>query len=102
MARLGTQKRPAVVRVRSISRAEQIVALCQDHGWKIIAGVEPEEPEDTSDLERLLRAGGESASAVRAAPRIGRNDHCPCGSGKKFKKCCGANDAIGPTLDQSV
>ena len=23
--------------------------------------------------------------------KIGRNDPCPCGSGKKFKKCCGAN-----------
>ena len=27
--------------------------------------------------------------AVNAAPKIGRNDPCPCGSGKKFKKCCG-------------
>ena len=26
----------------------------------------------------------------RAAPKVGRNDPCPCGSGKKFKKCCGA------------
>lgn len=26
----------------------------------------------------------------RATPKIGRNDSCPCGSGKKFKKCCGA------------
>jgi len=26
---------------------------------------------------------------VREAPRVGRNDPCPCGSGKKFKKCCG-------------
>jgi SEC-C motif domain protein len=25
----------------------------------------------------------------RDAPRVGRNDACPCGSGKKFKKCCG-------------
>lgn len=25
----------------------------------------------------------------REAPRIGRNDPCPCGSGKKYKKCCG-------------
>jgi SEC-C motif-containing protein len=25
----------------------------------------------------------------REAPRIGRNEPCPCGSGKKFKKCCG-------------
>jgi SEC-C motif domain protein len=26
----------------------------------------------------------------RAEPKIGRNDPCPCGSGKKYKKCCGA------------
>jgi len=26
---------------------------------------------------------------VRANPKIGRNDDCECGSGKKFKKCCG-------------
>jgi len=26
----------------------------------------------------------------REAPKVGRNDPCPCGSGKKFKKCCGA------------
>jgi len=27
---------------------------------------------------------------VTAAPKkIGRNDPCPCGSGKKYKKCCG-------------
>ncbi|MBD5642193.1 MAG: preprotein translocase subunit SecA, partial [Desulfovibrio sp.] len=27
---------------------------------------------------------------ARSAPRVGRNDPCPCGSGKKYKKCCGA------------
>jgi SEC-C motif-containing protein len=26
----------------------------------------------------------------RDAPKIGRNDPCPCGSGRKYKKCCGA------------
>ena len=26
----------------------------------------------------------------REAPKVGRNEPCPCGSGKKFKKCCGA------------
>jgi SEC-C motif-containing protein len=26
---------------------------------------------------------------VRAAPKVGRNDPCPCGSGQKHKKCCG-------------
>ena len=31
----------------------------------------------------------ESAAPHIAPPKIGRNDPCPCGSGKKFKKCCG-------------
>ena len=31
------------------------------------------------------------ATIKRDAPKIGRNDPCSCGSGKKFKKCCGAN-----------
>jgi len=29
------------------------------------------------------------ATIVRDVPRVGRNDPCPCGSGKKFKRCCG-------------
>lgn len=28
----------------------------------------------------------------REAPKVGRNDPCPCGSGKKYKKCCGVNE----------
>ena len=28
---------------------------------------------------------------VRTEPKVGRNDPCPCGSGKKYKKCCGLN-----------
>jgi hypothetical protein len=31
-----------------------------------------------------------SAPAATRAPQVGRNDPCPCGSGKKFKKCCGS------------
>ena len=31
---------------------------------------------------------------VRATPKTGRNDPCPCGSGKKFKKCCGAASTL--------
>jgi SEC-C motif domain protein len=29
-----------------------------------------------------------AATYVRTEPKVGRNDPCPCGSGKKFKKCC--------------
>ncbi len=30
-------------------------------------------------------------TVVRSAPKVGRNDPCPCGSGRKFKKCCAGN-----------
>jgi preprotein translocase subunit SecA len=33
-------------------------------------------------------------TVVRTHPKVGRNDPCPCGSGKKYKKCHGANEAI--------
>jgi SEC-C motif domain protein len=31
-----------------------------------------------------------SQPVPQSAPKVGRNDPCPCGSGKKYKKCCGA------------
>ncbi len=30
-----------------------------------------------------------TATVVRASPKVGRNESCPCGSGKKYKQCCG-------------
>jgi preprotein translocase subunit SecA len=35
--------------------------------------------------------GSSVAQTVRRGRKVGRNDPCPCGSGKKFKKCCGVN-----------
>lgn len=35
--------------------------------------------------------GGPQKPAVRSSVKVGRNDPCPCGSGKKYKKCCGAS-----------
>ena len=42
---------------------------------------------------RLLAEATARPTATRAAPKVGRNDACPCGSGKKYKKCCGAAPA---------
>ena len=42
---------------------------------------------------RPARTGGDDAAVRtvrREMPKVGRNEPCPCGSGKKFKKCCGA------------
>jgi preprotein translocase subunit SecA len=34
-------------------------------------------------------AAGAAGAAVASMPRVGRNDPCPCGSGKKYKQCHG-------------
>ena len=36
------------------------------------------------------RSAAAVKTVVRNLPKVGRNDPCPCGSGKKYKKCCGA------------
>jgi hypothetical protein len=52
--------------------------------WLTLAGAaqasKPWPPEALPPIETV----------VRASPKVGRNDPCPCGSGKKYKKCCGA------------
>ncbi len=46
------------------------------------------------ELEQARMAGAgdiQVQQVVRSGTKVGRNDPCPCGSGKKYKKCCGAN-----------
>jgi len=85
MSKLENDKRPAVVRVQNQARAGEILSLCDEHGWKVIVGIEPDKPEDISDVERLLNP----PTPDKVGPKVGRNDPCPCGSGLKHKKCCG-------------
>jgi preprotein translocase subunit SecA len=50
-------------------------------------------PVGGSSAPRPARIGGDDApvrTVRRDEPKVGRNDPCPCGSGKKYKKCHGA------------
>lgn len=49
----------------------------------------PERRQTTYNLSYSHSDGAEKAQPVRRQKKIGRNDPCPCGSGKKYKKCCG-------------
>jgi preprotein translocase subunit SecA len=42
-----------------------------------------------SDIVSEAAAAADKPQPKRAGPKVGRNDPCPCGSGKKFKQCCG-------------
>jgi hypothetical protein len=81
------------------------VAFCQEKGVDMSGGnlndprVERLQnewmsmPRDAFDgktpAEMLALTQGKVETFRREDPRVGRNDPCPCGSGKKFKKCCG-------------
>ena len=42
-------------------------------------------------ITEIAKKYKQSKTVRRAAPKVGRNDPCPCGSGKKYKHCCGRN-----------
>jgi len=79
---------------------EQMTAMIQQETVRrmFVVRVQGKGPE----RERVAKVTSESAGGdgtvkkqpVRktAAQKVGRNDPCPCGSGKKYKKCCGANE----------
>jgi hypothetical protein len=52
-----------------------------------------------NEKEEIHPSGAVPAPYVRAQPKVGRNDPCPCGSGKKFKKCHGAPDREVENMD---
>jgi len=59
-------------------------------GRGVLAGMRPVEETDVRQL-RTNRDGATARAATATAEKtVGRNDPCPCGSGKKYKKCCGA------------
>jgi SWIM/SEC-C metal-binding protein len=84
-AKLGTEKNPAQVRVGTEERFRELEAIFKEKGWAYAIALEPDQAEDTADLETLLHP----QQPVSAEKKIGRNEPCPCGSGKKFKNCCG-------------
>ena len=45
-------------------------------------------------FEPYRKAGTWQEPVRRVRPKVGRNDSCPCGSGRKFKQCCAGNDPI--------
>jgi preprotein translocase subunit SecA len=52
-------------------------------------GLTAEERGASGRFEENFLAGEGKPEPVRKGVRIGRNDPCPCGSGKKYKHCCG-------------
>lgn len=51
-------------------------------------------PGAVSGIYNFWQARRKNTPVKRDAPKVGRNESCPCGSGKKFKQCCGAERTL--------
>lgn len=54
---------------------------------------------DSHDSKPQSAVSGEGSEIIS---KVGRNETCPCGSGKKYKKCCGNNQSPGCEIHQPV
>ncbi len=77
---------------------QEMVSKIQEQTVGILARVQPVKPTEMDELRKpddqnLVFSHGEGSARKQPARRdeskVGRNDPCPCGSGKKYKKCCG-------------
>ena len=72
-----------------------MMMLCHEHDEDPEMRPEPINPAGLLGAYRYFREhrqvkpGAHTSEPRRNAPKVGRNDPCPCGSGKKYKKCCG-------------
>ena len=78
---------------------DEMVAAIREDTVKMLLTVRLRNPEEEPKREQVANPTTAShgddtvkKQPVRktAAQKVGRNDPCPCGSGKKYKKCCGA------------
>jgi len=108
MAKLGTKQRPAIVRVRTQVRAKEVASVFTEHGWQYIIGIEPDKPENISDLTRLLKSqqvpkakkvGGQTASGKVRKLHSARKNNPPLRTvrtgGKRKKSSTGSMKVSG-------
>ena len=89
---------PMVVEMADVEEHFDLPRTTPRRGWKHLIE-EDEEPFDIGLTEESSEGNGvsgdrgnesrEAATPYVAPAKVGRNDPCPCGSGKKYKKCCG-------------
>ena len=94
------QKDPVVeYRIEGFDMFDEMVAAIREDTVRLILTIQikrEEEPKrqqvNTPTMASHGEDGEEKKKPVRVGKKPGRNDPCPCGSGKKYKKCCGRND----------
>jgi preprotein translocase subunit SecA len=94
------QKDPVVMyRLEGFDMFDQMIASIREDTARLMLTVQirSEEQPKREQVAKPISTSADGTDVKRpvrktAAEKIGRNDPCPCGSGKKYKKCCGSGD----------
>jgi len=74
---------------------EEMIASIRESTLKLIYHAKVSAPVERVQVANPIKPAADGTVApkqAKASDKVGRNDPCPCGSGKKYKKCCGANE----------
>jgi uncharacterized protein YchJ len=82
---------PQVARAEYLGRThnQKILDIEKSVDWWFQLAIEHDEDDMDEDEFSGFDLPHTISPMVRVEPKVGRNDACPCGSGKKYKKCCG-------------
>jgi SWIM/SEC-C metal-binding protein len=80
----GTEGFPVSVIVQTETRKHEVEQMAIEHAIVISVVVDEAQAENTIELETLIN----KTTTITFEKKPNRNDVCPCGSGKKYKKCC--------------
>ncbi|CAA0122450.1 Uncharacterised protein [BD1-7 clade bacterium] len=84
----GSKKYPLELVVTSEERLQEVKAMLDEAGLYGDVSIDSSEGAAES-IDALTASMNKKGTVVKSAPTPSRNDPCSCGSGKKFKKCCG-------------
>ena len=87
------QKNPVVeYRVEGMDMFDNMVASIREDTVRMLFTIQVRKNEDAPKREDVYKENKVHHNiTIRKKEKIGRNAPCPCGSGKKYKNCCGAN-----------
>ena len=86
-------------RVEGFNMFDEMIANIQEETTKLLIMANLAKPVKREAVAKVTGTSGGGDNSVkkqpirRSADKVGRNDPCPCGSGKKYKKCCGRTSA---------
>ncbi len=97
---IGNEDPVRAYQVEGFDMFEEMTASISEDTVKMLMRVRPQEKLQRKQVAKITGVSGGDADNIGGRPKplvkkekkVGRNDPCPCGSGKKYKKCCGAKE----------